>query len=120
MPADVVFSRSEFYRVVPNRPVVLTIETGDGQVSGTSLRLDGQAHPFNNPDGPQEIGAGRNLVNSMLHIHTIVGDVNPATNRTSVTYRLTGGVESATHSFAVDVSGEKGAAHYVIVFFFIA
>jgi len=117
MAEDVVLTSTNFYRVVRGRPVVLAIVTGDEQVSGTALLLDGQPHPFKNPDGPQLIGSG-DLVGSFLHANTTVRDINPATNRTSVTYTLRGGIADTEYPYSIEVSADKGAAHYLIAFIF--
>jgi hypothetical protein len=54
----------------------------------------------------------------MLHARTVVRDVNPSTNHTSVTYELKGGPEPRQFPFAIDVSVDKGSAHYLIAFVF--
>jgi hypothetical protein len=120
MPEDVVLTSTNFHRVVPDRPVVLSILTGEGQVSGTALLLNGEPRPFNSPGGPQELGRGEALIGSFLHAKTTVRDVNPMTNRTSVTYVFDDGVEATEYPYSIEVSAEHGAAHYLVAFLFTA
>lgn len=116
MAEDVTVASTNFYQVVPGGIVTLEIITGDGQVSGSALLLNGRPLPFVQGSGPQPIGT--NLAGSVLNVRTIVRDINPATNRTSVTYRLAGGAEPRDFPFAIEVSADKGAAHYLIAFVF--
>ena len=113
---DVSLASTEFYQVLPGRQVTIEITTGDDQASGTALLLNGIPHPFRDKAGPQPIGT--DLVGSMLHARTVVKDVNPATNHTSVTYELRGGPQPKQYPFGIDVSVDKGVAHYLIAFVF--
>jgi len=116
MPEDVSFTSTEFYQVTPGGQVTLEVTTGERQASGTSLLLNGQPHPFTDHAGPQPIGS--NLANTVLHARTVVRDMNPATNRTAVMYELRGGPRTRQFPFSIDVSADKGAAHYLIAFVF--
>lgn len=116
MAEDVTLTSVEFYQVVPGREVTLEVTTGDGQASGTALLLNGRPHPFIDHLGPQPIGT--DLGGSMLHVNTVVRDINPATNRTSVTYELRGGARPQQFPFSIEVSVDKGAAHYLVAFIF--
>jgi hypothetical protein len=116
MPDDVTLTSVEFYQVIPGQMVTIEATTGDGQVSGTALLLNGTAHPFVDRAGPQPLGA--DLAGGILQVNTVVRDINPATNRTSVTYELRGGVQPRQYAYSVEVSAEKGAAHYLIAFVF--
>jgi hypothetical protein len=120
MADDVFLSSTNFYAVVSDRDVVLRVFTGDEQVSGTSLLLNGSPVPFDSPAGPQVIGQGKDLVGSVLTVNTTVRDVNPATNHTSVTHVLEGGLETRAFPHAIDVSADKGTAHYLVTFVFTA
>lgn len=120
MAEDVTLTSTNFHRVVPDRPLVLSVVTGDGQVSGTALLLNGQPHAFNSPAGPQELGSGQALVGSVLHAKTTVRDVNPMTNRTSVTYVFDNGLATTEYPYSIEVSADHGAAHYLIAFIFTA
>jgi hypothetical protein len=116
MPDDVTLTTVEFYQVIPGRMVTIEVITGDGQVSGSALLLNGVPHPFTDRSGPQPLGA--NLAGSILQVNTVVRDINPATNRTSVTYELQGGAQPRQYPYSIEVSAEKGAAHYLIAFVF--
>jgi hypothetical protein len=116
MPDDVSFAATEFYQVIPGQQVTIEVTTGEGQASGTALLLNGQAHPFIDGTGPQPIGA--NLVGSVLHARTVVRDINPQTNHTSVVYELRGGAADKQFPYGIEVSAEKGSAHYLIAFVF--
>lgn len=118
MADDVSLTSTNFYVVHPDSDVELRVFTGDGQVSGTALLLNGSPFPFNSPAGPQVIGRGQDLVGSVLNVKTTVRDVNPATNQTSVTYVLDDGVNTCSYPHAIDVSADKGAAHYLVTFVF--
>ena len=65
------------------------------------------------------IGTGRELRLKTLRCTTRVHDVNVQTNKTSVTYELTGGVESQTFPYTVDVRDEGGFATYSVAFIFV-
>ena len=116
MAEDVTVTSTNFYQLVEGRMVTLEVITGDGQASGTALLLNGRSHPFVQGKGPQPIGD--DLAGSVLNVRTIVRDINPATNRTSVTYKLAGGVQPKAFPFSIEVSADKGAAHYLIAFVF--
>jgi hypothetical protein len=116
MADDVTLTSVNFYEVVPDQIITIEVFTGDGQASGTALLLNGVPHPFVDHAGPQRIGV--NLSGSMLHANTIVRDINPATNRTSVVYELRGGAQTKQFPHAIEVSADKGAAHYLIAFVF--
>jgi hypothetical protein len=120
MAEDVFLTSTNFYSVRADDPIELRVITGDGQVSGTALLLNGAPIPFNSPAGPQVLGLGRDLVGSVLTVNTTVRDVNPATNRTSVTHVLTAGTEVREYRHEIEVSGDKGAAHYLVTFVFTA
>ena len=116
MPDDVSFASTEFYQVTPGQQVTIEVTTGERQASGTSLLLNGQPHPFIDGTGPQPIGS--NLAGSVLHAKTVVRDINPDTNRTAVMYELKGGPQTKQFPFSIEVSADKGAAHYLIAFIF--
>lgn len=52
----------------------------------------------------------------MLHCVTTVKDVNPLTNNTSVTHRLSGGAADEEFPYQVSVSKDKGIARYFITY----
>jgi hypothetical protein len=118
MADDVVLTHTTFYAVLPGQDVVLGVTIGDGQAGGTALLLDGEPLPFENSAGSGIIGPGDELPGSILNIKTTVRDIRPDTNRTSVTYVLTGGVEDVEYPYSVEVSADAGTAHYMVTFVF--
>ena len=116
MEGDVLLSDTNFYLVRSNQPIAIRVTVGDNQVGGTALRLNGSSIPFN-PAGATPIGApGQDLRGSVLHVVTTVKDVNPATNHTSVTHDLEGGVSDETFPYEVSVKKDKGIARYLITY----
>src|SRR5262245_66353567 len=121
MPGDVLVSHTNLYRVQHNQPIRLQVVIGDSQVGGTALTLDGVPTPFDNAAGHATIGQiGATLVGKVLHCATTVQDINPATNNTSVTYRLSGGVASQDFPFGAQVTADSGLVRYLITFLLAA
>lgn len=81
----------EFDYFVGKKKVTLTVFIGDGQMGGSSVRVDGQliGDPGEIKDLP--IGKGRDLVGKKMLVKTLVSDDSDDTDWTSVTYTLTGG-----------------------------
>lgn len=118
---DVLVTHTNLYRVLPNTPVTLEIVIGNAQVGGSALTLNGMPLPVDNVTHRTNIGqAGQNLVGSILQCATTVQDINPATNRTSVTHNFSGGVSDQSFPFTVEVSADSGLARYLITFLFTA
>ena len=121
MPSDVILSHTNIYRVQANQPVQVDVVVGDGQVGGTALTLNGAPVLFDNATGRGVVGQpGTNLVGAVLQCMTTVQDVNPATNNTSATYVLSGGLAKQTFPFSVQVTADSGLARYSITFLFTA
>ena len=119
MSAPVIVPRSEFYPVKPNTPIRLTVTIGDGQSGATVVTLNGVVVDSGETIEDLPIGGpGEDLKKKTLECTTTVKDVNPATNHTSVTYTLRGGVEDKDFSYDVTVS-EAGRAIYDITFFLV-
>ena len=121
MPGDVVVTHTNIYRVLNAQPLQIDVMIGQAQAGGTALTLDGAPIAFNNATGRAPIGSpGQTLVGSILQCATTVKDINPATNNTSVTYTLSGGVANQSFPYAVQISADKGLARYLITFLFTA
>jgi hypothetical protein len=121
MPGDIVISHTNIYRVQTNQPVQLQVTIGDGQVGGTALTLNGVPVPFDNTGGQATVDQpGASLVGSILQCATTVQDINPATNNTSVIYRLTGGLAAQEFPFSAQVTADSGLARYLITFLLAA
>ena len=119
MPGTVQLTDVKVYQVIPGSPVYLTVVIGDGNVGGTSLLWNGETIE---QDGDQMTnqcigGPGENLQGKILHCTTNVQDINPATNKTSVTYTLSGGTQQQDFLFQLNAS-TGGFVLYNITFVF--
>ena len=80
----------KYPRKLTRGSVQLTVTIGDGQLGGSTMKLDGK------PIGPtgdivkERIGTPSELRGKDLEVRTLVSDVNLQGNWTSVTYDLTG------------------------------
>ena len=115
---------SRQYKVVPGRNVDLTLNIGEGQRGRSLVMLDFTVLPFSMDDDGNiaslQVGEGQSLVGKRLRVFSTVSDVNPSTNRTSITYRLNGGAVPlvCTLDFTVSQPGDK--AEFVASFNFVA
>jgi hypothetical protein len=71
--------------------VTLTVEIGDGQMGGSSVRLDGTLIGKPGTITNRLIGAVNELAGKKMLVKTLVSDESDDTDWTSVTYKLTGG-----------------------------
>ena len=117
MANAIVVSQTAFYSVKPNTPVSLSVTIGDGQVGGSAVTLSGALVGSGEEIRDLRIGKqGQDLRNASIECTTTVKDVNPATNRTSVTYALRGGKEDRDFTYDVTVSEAGGRAVYLVIF----
>lgn len=88
--------------------VTLDVTVGEGQKAFLEVLLNGLPIGHGADVSGLVIGNGTELAGSRLRITATVTDTNTDTNRTSVTYRLTGGrspkVRTSEHT--VDVDGD--------------
>lgn len=119
MPDIVIVSAMEFYKVKPRTPVTLSIIIGDDQVGGSEVIWKDRSLASGRVDGLTVGQAGDELRGTELECTTTVRDVNPATNNTSVTYRLVGGEPSPQEFLKHAVSQPGGRAVYAMSFLFI-
>ncbi|HEV7608079.1 MAG TPA: hypothetical protein VGO61_12115 [Steroidobacteraceae bacterium] len=93
---------------VDSKDVVLTIEIGDAQIGSSIVKLDGTEKGRGDID-KLVIGAGPRIKGKALKTKSVVTDVNDKTNKTSVTYRLTGGKRNQefTSLGTVDSNGDS-------------
>ena len=118
-PTPLVTS-TQVYAVRDGHPLTLEITIGDGQAGGTSIIWLGDILDLPPNPQPFELAKdGGTTRTKILHCTTRVRDVNPATNRTSVTYTLRGGVSDQDFPFDVTVPSENAWATYVVDFVFI-
>ncbi len=104
------------------RRVKLTIKVGHGQNAVSSIFLGGVELQSGLRDGVEklDLGSGADLINKNLHCTTTVTDVRAETNRTSVSYKLTGGVKSFQNTYSEAVTHEGETLSYMATFFFFA
>ena len=95
-------------RVDKNIEYRLTITIGDGQLGSSSLRkVDGS---YVNGDVENEsLGIGESLVNKSMLVSTMVTDINPDTNWTSVTFLINNIVVG---SFSAEAERDNGTVVY--------
>ncbi len=120
MSNTVQLTKVEVYKVVPGTPVSLTVVIGNANVGGTSVLWNGQIITQNSESVENlAIDAqGNNLQGLILHCTTNVQDINPATNNTSVTYTLSGGVAQQDFTYQLQASTNGGFVLYNITFVF--
>ena len=116
MSNGVFISDVQFYETSGRAPLQLSVTIGDGQVGGTNVDLDDVNVGSGEINGLPIGKSGDNLALKRLNCVTTVKDVNPATNRTSVTYTLSGGAKSQEFPYAAEVSKPGGYATYSITF----
>lgn len=102
---------------VGRAPVVLRIVVGGGQFGSSVIRLDGQ-EIASGAIAMLLIGDGNDVRGSKLAVATTVTDVQRGTNRTSVTYELSGGPAADTHPLNADVDRDGGSVLYLAKFTF--
>ena len=119
MSDAIVFSKTEFIAIGAaqlEKPATLSVTIGDAQAGGTAVTLDGVLlHAAGNID-EFALGKSKDLRDKELACTTTVKDMNPETNRTSVTYRLQLGAEAQVFPYKVTVNEAGGRAIYLISF----
>ena len=87
-------SQSEGY-VVRNKNVFLSLTIGEGQFGTSDVFLDDDR--VLRASGPLKVllGNGSDIVDKTVIVRSVVNDVSSATNKMSVSYRLTGGAAAA-------------------------
>lgn len=92
------------------QPVELSIKVGYAQNSVTDIRIDNNKIQGDGPDGDftgedftVPLGKTGQLTGRKLLINTIVHDINPNSDMTSVEIHLTGGLADYTHTMSASV-----------------
>ena len=110
----------ENYEVIDSNEVIVSIVIGEEQAGWTAIFLDdeykteGQTKIEN-----YSLGEGSQLKSRVLKIDTTVIDKNPRTNRTAVTYFLTGGSSPKTITSKLIVENDNDPALYDAEFTFV-
>jgi hypothetical protein len=106
MPADISVDKN--YRV-GDGPVRLSLVIGEGQFGRSDVRLNTQRIVrVSGSIGNLLVGKGEDVSGKTLRIRTIVNDTVSATNRMSVTYKLTGGPSDKEFTSKGEVEKEGG------------
>ncbi|MGE5811696.1 MAG: hypothetical protein ACM339_09355 [Ignavibacteria bacterium] len=97
----------------------LTIAIGEGQLGVTSVNLENDLI-VNNETGTVEkiIGKCIELIGKSLYCSSTVTDIRTETNKTSITYRLEGGINFYENTLQETVNNEGDVVRYNASFFF--
>jgi hypothetical protein len=109
---------TQLYPVGGASSVRLEVVYGYAQPGSTVTTWQGEVESVP-PEGRSYDRGGGPLGGSMLFCKSSVKDENPATNRTSVVYRLSGGPEAKEYPYEVVVPENGGLAEYSINFVFV-
>ncbi len=103
-------------------PVTVKVSTGYAQVGATTAWIGKRqlANEDENSDRKKwkqewefdDIGNGKDLDGKLMFITTAVADVQKETDKTSVTYQITGGVDPFTFTLEVPVDQPGGLVLY--------
>lgn len=92
--------------------VRLTVTIGEGQFGSVRVIAGGKLFPHERTFD-QTLGSGKDLKGTELVIASVVTDTNRQTNRTSVSYRLTGGPTEWRQTLTFTVDNEGDSVHYI-------
>jgi hypothetical protein len=92
--------------------VELRVVVGDGQFGSTVIKLDG-VEIASGILGMLKLGKGKDVRGSKLAVATTVTDVQRSSNRTSVTYELSGGPSTDVHLMDAEVENDGGSVLYI-------
>lgn len=105
----------DFYQVdQSDQPVVLNVIIGYAQNAVTTVKINSLNMGDYERSFNLVLGNNKELVNKELFCFTTVHDINPDTNKTSVSVTLTGGVQPYEGNMDVSVSSNGGIASYTI------
>jgi len=121
--ADVFVTKTLAYVTDGATQVTVTIVIGESQVGESDGRLAGKGTASLETDGDHEIitaraNPGLNLKGMVLTCQTRVKDINPDSNRTSVTHTVEGGPEEQTNTFP-SIADTNGRVIYNISYVFV-
>jgi hypothetical protein len=111
-------SDTQLVRINPETSLELTVVIGDEQDGGTTVLWEGSMIDVPSDTGMLPVAAlGKNALYQTLHCTTNVKDINPESNRTSVTYKFSSAGGSLR--YAQEVPQANGWAQYSIAFVFL-
>lgn len=99
-----------------NERVRLDVVVGEGQRGFIEVRLDGTPLANGHEITGLEVGSAADLAGRKLRIIATVTDTNLSTNRTSVTYTLSGGARTQSWNVQHEVDSEGETVDYDAIF----
>lgn len=119
--ADVFVTQTLIYRTGDSHRVSVTITVGDGQAGESDGRLSGGGSVALSQDGDKQVitsSADGRLTGMILTCETRVKDINPDSDRTSVTHDLAGGINPESRTFP-SIAEINGRVVYNISYVFV-
>jgi hypothetical protein len=93
-------------------PIKLSVTIGDAQVGGSVVFIDGKKLKQSGAIVDLPLGNAAALVGKAVVVRTLVSDINPKSNHTSVTYVLEGD-STARMTLSREVPAHGDAVRYV-------
>lgn len=97
-------------------PVTLDVDVGEGQRGYVEVQLNGRLIQSGPGISQLRLGDGSDLRGGRLRVTSTVTDTNPQTNRTNVTYRLSGGQRDTSYISSHEVDRPGGTVDYDAIF----
>ena len=124
MDSEVEVRDTILYRITPGEPVILWVESGYQQPSGTSLQLGTDIWI---PDPKELENQGEKIAEdgeavqyAVLYCITVVQDRRPDHNETSVIYRIGNGTDAPkVYPYALTANEDYGQVPYLINIHFV-
>jgi hypothetical protein len=107
-------------KIIPGQDILISTHIGDRQM-GVSAIFDEERNvkDVSTQFIDYNLGDGNTLIDKIIPIKTIVSDINEFTNRTSVSYKIKGGISTLKFKSEVDVDEDGDPAnHYILIKFF--
>lgn len=92
--------------------IKLSVLIGDAQVGGSVVTVDGKRKPQSGRIEDLSLGEASTLSGKNVLVRTLVSDINPKSNHTSVTYELKGD-SSAKMTLTREVPVHGDAVRYI-------
>lgn len=109
----------EFDIIVEDGSVHVSVSIGDGQIGGSSMKLDGEAVGPVGEISNFRVGEASDLVGRKLAIRTLVADMSDRHNWTSVTYQLKTPTRLPPIKAKKEVENDQEAVRYNTTFIFV-
>lgn len=93
-------------------PIKLTVLIGDAQVGGSVVTVNNKRKSQTGQIVDLPLGDASDLADKTVLVRTLVSDINPKSNHTSVTYQLVGST-TAKMTLAREVPDHGDAVRYI-------